>query len=257
MAEIKIKFDLTFTRRFVTYVTAAAMMLCAVPELDSESVTLSTYYPAPSGVYTNMITTGNTYLARDAGFVGIGTATPDTKLKLPSGEIGIGQQNDSTGYMRMGMDTGWVQYVANNGYWDSAASNYKYVNTGGYGGLASRMYQVSGTIGFDTASGGTTPLTWVNRIVIGNNGNVSLPVNSTLDATGPMMSRQGPTCSDISYNYPTPGGGTQALCAGGNYVTAVDGVYTKKYILAGVTFTNTNPTVTARCCPCPASGCPL
>lgn len=45
-------------------------------ELGSESVTLSTYYPAPSGVYTQMITTGNTYLARDQGNVGVGTKSP-------------------------------------------------------------------------------------------------------------------------------------------------------------------------------------
>ena len=76
MTEIKIKFDLSFSRRFMTSAAAVAIMLCAVPELDSESVTLSTYYPAPSGVYTNMITTGNTFLARDGGNVGVGTTAP-------------------------------------------------------------------------------------------------------------------------------------------------------------------------------------
>lgn len=51
----------------------AVMLLAAVGDLNSESVTLSTYYPAPSGVYTNMITTGDTRLARDGGSVGIRT----------------------------------------------------------------------------------------------------------------------------------------------------------------------------------------
>ena len=82
MAEIKINFDLTFSRRFVMAVGAVSIMLCAVPELDSESVTLSTYYPAPSGVYTNMITTSDTYLARDGGNVGIFTTTPGAKLDV-------------------------------------------------------------------------------------------------------------------------------------------------------------------------------
>src|SRR4051812_12852564 len=76
MAEIRLKFDLSFSRRFLMAAGAAAMMLCAAPELDSESVTISTYYPAPSGVYTNMITTANTFLARDGGVVGVGTAAP-------------------------------------------------------------------------------------------------------------------------------------------------------------------------------------
>ena len=50
--------------------------LCALPgELASEAVTLNSYYyPAPSGIYKQMITTGNTYLARDGGYVGIGVA---------------------------------------------------------------------------------------------------------------------------------------------------------------------------------------
>ncbi len=76
MTEITVRFDLSFSRRFLSAAGALAIMLCAVPELDSESVTLSTYYPAPSGVYTNMITTGNTYLARDGGSVGIGSTAP-------------------------------------------------------------------------------------------------------------------------------------------------------------------------------------
>ena len=56
---------------------AAAMVFAAVSELASENITLTTYYPAPSGVYAQMITTGNTYLARNGGTVGIHTATPD------------------------------------------------------------------------------------------------------------------------------------------------------------------------------------
>ncbi len=44
-----------------------------ISDLGSESVTLSTYYPAPSGVYTNMSTTGETRLARNNGQVAIGS----------------------------------------------------------------------------------------------------------------------------------------------------------------------------------------
>jgi len=84
---IRLNFDLSFVYGPRTWrlPMVAAMLLCAVGDLNSESVTLSTYYPAPSGVYTNMITTGNTFLARDGGAatrVGIGTTAPTQKLTV-------------------------------------------------------------------------------------------------------------------------------------------------------------------------------
>ena len=69
-------------------------------DLSPESVTLSTYYPAPAGVYNNMLTTGNTWLARD-NIPGTGIpssvelggnvpVSPGTKLAVLSGNVGIG-----------------------------------------------------------------------------------------------------------------------------------------------------------------------
>ncbi len=101
MAEIKIKFDLAFSRRFVAVVGAAAVMLSAVAELGSESVTLTTYYPAPSGVYTKMITTGDTHLARDGGRVGIGTAALGTAKLTINGTAVV---NDSLTLGRLAAD---------------------------------------------------------------------------------------------------------------------------------------------------------
>lgn len=53
---------------------------------------MSTYYPAPSGLYTNMTATANTFLARDAGAVVIGTrqAPAGAKLAVMGGAMGIG-----------------------------------------------------------------------------------------------------------------------------------------------------------------------
>ena len=106
------------------------------------------------------------------GNVGIGSASPVTKLNMPSGEIGIGQQNDPEAYMRLGMDSGWNQYLANNAYWTGSA--YNYVNSGGYGGTASILQQVSGQFSVLTASGGTNPISWNNRLTVANNGNVGI-----------------------------------------------------------------------------------
>jgi hypothetical protein len=94
MAEIKLTLDLKFSRRFVAVLGAAAVIFCVVPGLDSESVTLSTYYPAPSGIYTQLITTGNTWLGRNGGLVWVGKNTPlgpsvGTRMTVMNGNVGI------------------------------------------------------------------------------------------------------------------------------------------------------------------------
>lgn len=60
----------------------AALLLGGSARLQSEQFSLSTYYPAPSGAYTNLITTGRTLLARDSGNVGVGTSAPTVKLDV-------------------------------------------------------------------------------------------------------------------------------------------------------------------------------
>jgi hypothetical protein len=119
------------------------------------------------------ITTGN---------VGIGTTTTQCQLHLYSattgGQIGIAQQTDNTTYMRLGMDTAWLQYICNNAYWNGSA--YNYVTTGGYGGLASRISQISGSISFDTQSSaaGVNPISWLSRLYVGNSGNIGIGTSS-------------------------------------------------------------------------------
>ncbi len=79
---IDIRLRLHFEPRTLRPVLAGLFVFLLAADLASESVTLTTYYPAPSGVYTQMITTNNTFLARDAGNVGIGTAAPVSKLDV-------------------------------------------------------------------------------------------------------------------------------------------------------------------------------
>lgn len=50
--------------------------------LGSETLTFTTYYPAPYGGYVSLLTTGRTLLARDSENVGIGTGSPSAKLHV-------------------------------------------------------------------------------------------------------------------------------------------------------------------------------
>ncbi len=73
MADQTVRIEVNLGARGLRCLMAAAMIFSAVSELASESITLTTYYPAPSGIYAQMITTGDTRLARDGGQVDIGT----------------------------------------------------------------------------------------------------------------------------------------------------------------------------------------
>lgn len=75
-------------------------------QISSESYILTTYYPAPSGVYTRMVTTGQTFLTRDVspgggGGVAIGSkAQPAAMLDVNGGaNIGGGLTVGVPGYV--------------------------------------------------------------------------------------------------------------------------------------------------------------
>ncbi|MFI5360689.1 MAG: hypothetical protein ACHQ49_01865 [Elusimicrobiota bacterium] len=115
MAELSVHFDFRFGSRSLRLLMIAAMVCSAVTEVASESVTLTTYYPAPSGVYLQMIVTGNTYLARDTAVgagcpgaanctkVGIGTPAPTQLLDIENGNVLVGPVNGgSTGNQYFG-----------------------------------------------------------------------------------------------------------------------------------------------------------
>lgn len=104
MANVRVQMDISVPSSAFRMMLALALMLIGADELVSETVTLTTYYPAPSGVYVNMITTNNTWLARDSstnsGYLNIGsnaaagnqgTGAGNTRLIVMNGNVGIGQ----------------------------------------------------------------------------------------------------------------------------------------------------------------------
>lgn len=64
--------------RTQTGAALAALLLCLLPVcVESDSITLSTYYPSPYGLYTTLTTSDKTTLAKDAGNVVIGPGGAD------------------------------------------------------------------------------------------------------------------------------------------------------------------------------------
>lgn len=91
---------ISFSRRSA-FALLSAFFLCWHPGfIGSESLQLTTYYPAPYGGYVSILTTNNTVLARDAGRVGIGIAAPTSKvdIRIPQGGVnGVQIADDNAG----------------------------------------------------------------------------------------------------------------------------------------------------------------
>jgi len=72
-------------RKDICLLIIAVLLLSWHPALlSSETIRLTSYYPAPYGGYDRLMTTGNTYLAKDGSFVNWGP-TSSTKLSTSEG----------------------------------------------------------------------------------------------------------------------------------------------------------------------------
>jgi hypothetical protein len=239
MAELTIRLGVPNGPRVKRGALSALLMLIGVPNLGSESVTLTTYYPAPSGVYTNMITTGNTFLARDGGSVGVGTATPGTKLDVVGTFRASGSATFNNGVTgSFGLTPGYVNWAT---YGTGAGGAAIYNDAGSYNALM---------IVGNTAGGGSRRVkVWDelrpqgDMIMEASSYKIDMQGNSTI------VSRKN-DCSIVSYS---PGGGAGVTnCPGGNYATLISGLMTK-YQMINI---GTEPQGRMLCCPCPGGSCP-
>ena len=67
---------------FCVLMVTLVYILSTEDTTESETLNITTYYPAPYGGYVSLLTTNNTYLARDGGNVGIGTTEPNGKFNV-------------------------------------------------------------------------------------------------------------------------------------------------------------------------------
>ncbi len=94
-----------------------------------------------------------------SGAVGIGTTSPATDLQLQDTnvEIGMASGSDTHAYTRLGMTNAYDTYWGSNVTWNGSA--FAYVAASGWGGRASWIDQINGTIQFMTVNGSTFPTT--------------------------------------------------------------------------------------------------
>lgn len=105
----RVTLELTLTRRKALALLTLFFLCWRPGSLGSETLTMTTYYPAPYGGYARILTTNQTILARDGGNVGVGTNAPVVKLDVRggldvrSGDIRMdgGQTISSTGRMHI------------------------------------------------------------------------------------------------------------------------------------------------------------
>src|SRR5208283_2856049 len=95
----EIRLTIRFTPRTARLLLLVTLITVFPFELGSETLTMTTTYPSPSGIYNTMVTTGQTTLGRTAGSqvllvpnggkVGIGTVSPQAALDMGSVPTGL------------------------------------------------------------------------------------------------------------------------------------------------------------------------
>lgn len=232
METTEISLKLNFNRRQISVLLAFFLLAWHPGFIGSETLTLTTYYPAPYGGYVSLLTTNQTILARDGGRVGIGT-TP-TAVASPFGTVlavnsGTGQGNVLIGGAGDGNETYSALHLSDSSL-DIRTNSWGFVHKKRLGlseandlqivrwlGNTMRMDMIidgpSGNIGIGT-SGPTEKLHIANGNIRVDSGNITLVRNSGTNLGGNLNFVNNGyingICSRVPYSI-----GPQAFCPAG------------------------------------------
>ncbi len=227
MTELDLRLDLRWTPRGAL-VALAALLLCLPQELSSENVVLSTTYPPPGGVYSQILTTQATKMALvQFGFLVVGSnasgvsVTPSTTTQLavlaPGGaaRVGIGTINPQTtldienNTMGVPLGGGLAVNGTNPGVrlgvggpsLSSDVSNDAVVNSAGgvvLGPPGAGAYVDGQGVGIGSPPLAPLGALDVNGDVLGRTWNVSMPCPSPAQACGPGTSWSSVQCNCVA-----------------------------------------------------------
>lgn len=281
MAELNVRFDLSFGTRSLRCIMAACMIFSVATEVASESVTLTTYYPAPSGVYTQMITTGNTYLDRDSlGKVGIQTAVPSSVFSV-NGGMSVGGAGYATGgpaapsgaiYAAgpVGIGTNIPTYtldvngnirVQGAGLYNKNGFQMMEGNAADWLRINQANSWASGTAAYGSWAFGTGGVTIGNWTANAPSGTLAVTGDSTFggtitDMNGFLVLGQAGGCTEVNYLIDGP----VQYCPAGMYATATSGVIADLTLMPFYTIVAVGGTAGGQapmyCCNCPSGVCP-
>lgn len=240
----EIEIRLVVPANSMRWLLTAALMLACVSDTVSESVSLTTYYPAPSGIYTQMITTNNTWIARDGGNAIFGTGAASGKVAIYGGALTVNgsnnvQVNGGNLQMNAGGDIAMsagsqlqMGGAAINGTFGIVPTGYATWNSYGTGaggaaiyndGPDTATYKKLMIVGNDSEGGPGGPRNvgvWDNLAV---NGSVSV-AGGGAGSRGYIYINNGATaCTATTAPVDT------TICAAGQYATFTPGIYTEGY----------------------------
>lgn len=291
MPELNFYLEIPVTRRMFRGLGVALLLPVLAGDLSSESVTLTTYYPAPSGAYSQLITTQNVLLSRDsqfpsgnASFVVVGSTSPGTagqapkagtRLSVLGGPLGIGTFTPSAlyGLQVFGAGDQNVDFKVNgrimlSDYVNNAAN----LTIAGKAAVANSTVTIgqvppgsnvpgnATTLGIFAGPTGTAT-SW--RLTMNNTGGVGVGIDPG-SPTKPLNPQVGfDFAGSLSYvdacvtSPPAPvnyiGGNFEIPCGLNTYLTYLPGLMSK-YQTGGDSATPLGGKV--YCCPCTAGVCP-